>query len=78
MGAPGHVLECASATAMDSVAQVYVDTTASPRWAQYGQYMTDIRNDTLFALQRDIFRRSTLPDECGTLLKDQIIIIYSF
>ena len=88
VGAPRHVLEGASATAMDSVAQVYVVATAKPRWAQYGQYMTDIRKDTLqhlmhekigfIALQRDRFRRSTLPDDCGTLFKDQIIIIHSF
>ena len=50
MGAPRHLLEGVSATAMDSVPHVYVVATARSRWAQYGQYMTDIRNDTLLHL----------------------------
>ena len=53
MGAPGHVLEGASATDMDSVPQVYVVATARPRWGQYGQYMMDIRNDTLLHLMHE-------------------------
>ena len=76
-------MEGASDTAMDSVALVCVIATT-----QYGQYMTDIRNDTLLhlmhekkafiALQTDRFRRRTLSDDCNTLFKDQIIIIHSF
>ena len=90
MGEPRHVLEGASATAMDSVAQVYVFATARPRWTQYGKYgkyMMDIRNDILLHLmyKKEVslhyketdFEEVHFPDDCGTLFKDQIIIIHS-